>query len=104
MLSLNGSLSEYKLINNEIEQTYIDVSSRIAYSFKPQTKLTLYLGYRNQIGENIDLNLLTTRCEFNTILRQLYLTLGIEAYRRNYLKQEINLNGAYIRITRKFWK
>jgi hypothetical protein len=102
LLSINGSVRDYKGINNEIEQTYIDVSSRITYSFKPQTKLNFDVGYRNQIGDNINLELLTARCEFITILRQLYFTLGIEAYRRSYINQDINLNGAYIRITRKF--
>ncbi len=103
LLSLVGNINQYKMIADRTNEIYEDISGRFAYSFKPEMKLNLELGYRKQIGYEINLNLLTARTEFTMIIRQIYLTAGLEVYRRYYLDNEtINFNGAYVSIVRKF--
>lgn len=102
MYSLNGSLRDYKKINDEVNQTYTDVSASLGYMFNPRTKFMVSGGYRNQTGEQIDLDLITAKAELTTSLRQLYLTLGVDYYNKKYLTESIDFKGAYVRIVRKF--
>ena len=103
LVSLIGNVRDYITIGDRKNELYADISSKVAYSFNSQTKLNLELGYRDQKGYQIDLNLLTARTELNMVYRKIYFTLGVEIYRRNYLNREtINFNGAYMSIIRKF--
>ncbi|MFH1321655.1 MAG: hypothetical protein ABII90_13515 [Bacteroidota bacterium] len=102
LVSLNGNMRYYQMINEEIKQKYSDISGRIAYNIKSHTKLNLEIGYRNQKGQGIDLDLFTARSEFTTIVRQMFFTVGLEIYRRNYLGEQFDLNGAYFQVARKF--
>ncbi|MCD4736065.1 MAG: hypothetical protein K8R53_08485 [Bacteroidales bacterium] len=103
ILSLVGNVRDYITIGNRKNEFYADVSGRVAYRFNTRTKLNLELGYRDQKGYAIDLDLFTARTEFTIIVRKVYFTAGLEAYRRNYLNREkINFNGAYLSIVRKF--
>ena len=103
MLSLVGNINHYKIIADRKNEIYQDISGRAVYNFNPEMKLNLELGYRKQIGYEINLNLLTARTEFTMIVRKIYITAGLEVYRRYYLDNEtINFNGAYISIVRKF--
>jgi hypothetical protein len=102
LYSLNGNYRDYKEIDNETDQKYTDVSGNIAYMFTAVSKLNVELGYRKQIGNAIDLDLLTLRTEFTTTYRQLFFKVGVELYRRTYLNEDVNFNGAYIQIIRNF--
>ena len=103
LLSLVGNVRDYITIGERKNEYYADISGRVAYSFNPKTKLNLELGYRDQKGYYIDLDLFTARTEFIIIIRKVFFTVGLEVYRRNYLNREtINFNGAYFSIVRKF--
>ena len=103
LFSLIGNVRDYITIGDRQNELYTDISGKVAYSFNSQTKLNLELGYRDQNGYQIDLNLLTARTELNMVYRKIYFTLGLEVYRRDYLNREtINFNGAYVSIMRKF--
>lgn len=100
--SLNFNLRDYDMINEQINQTFADVSGRISYKTGSRSKLNLESNYRKQQGRQIDLDLLTLRSEYSTAVRQMYFTIGLEMYRRNYLNEEINLTGGYVKIARRF--
>lgn len=102
LLTLNGNVRDYKMIADEVDQLYANVSGKITYRLGPQMKVSMESGYLNQRGMNIDLDLLTARAEFHSAFNRLHVRLGVEMYRRMYLNSEFAFNGAYIQITRKF--
>lgn len=103
LISLYGNARYYFIINNRRDELYASLTAKIAYSFNSRTKLNLELGYRDDRGYQIDLDLLTARSEFTIIVRKIFITLGLEVYRRNYLNREtIDFNGAYLSLVRKF--
>jgi len=104
MLMLNGNLQDYVMLN-EAEtrnQKYLDITGRLIYSFVKQTHLDVDLMYRKQSGRGIDLDLLTSRSEVTSVVNRLYLSVGVELYRRNYVGEKINFKGTYFKIVRKF--
>ncbi len=102
LLSLNGELSDINLIETDTDQLFSSLFGKVIYQFKPQTKINFDLGYRKQIGEQIDLDLITAKAEYNTVYRNLYLKLGLEFYKRNYVGEQLNFGGVYFQIDRKF--
>lgn len=72
------------------------------YRISPRMRVSLEAGYLNQRGANIDLDLLTSRAEFQSNFNKLQLRVGLELYRRLYLNSEFNFNGTYIQLTRRF--
>ena len=102
LLTLSGSIRDYQMIADEVDQLYANVSGKVAYRIRPQMMVSLESGYLNQSGTNLDLDLLTGRAEFHSVFNKLHLRIGIEMYRRMYLNSEFAFNGAYVRVTRKF--
>jgi len=102
LLSLNGNIRNYYMIDEDLKRNYSDLSGNITYRFSQISTIDLNLGYRNQKGEGIDLELLTGRSEFKTVYRKLFVIIGLEFYKRNYLNEKINFNGAYLQLARKF--
>jgi len=102
ILSVNGSIRDYNMVDENINRKYSDLSGKAAYAFKPGMKLDLMLGYRHQKGPGIDLDLLTASTELNIIYRQLYLTAGVSTYQRDYLEDITNYYSLYLEIVRKF--
>jgi hypothetical protein len=103
-LVLNGNIQNYTMLNEPEAriQRYTDITGKVEYVIVRQTKLNLDVMYRNQKGHGIDLDLLTARLELTSVIYQLYITAGIEVYRRNYIGEKINFKGTYIQISRKF--
>jgi hypothetical protein len=83
-------------------QRYLDISGKAEYTIIKQTKLNLDVMYRKQSGRGIDLDLLTARLEITSVIYQLYVTAGVEVYRRDYIGDKINFKGTYIQISRRF--
>lgn len=102
LLSLNGNIRDYNMLDENIKRIYSDISGKAVYEFTPTTKLDLMVGYRHQDGPGIDLNLLTASTKFETIYRKLVLTVGLDLYRREYLGDDTNYYGGYIQLVRKF--
>lgn len=102
LLTLNGSIRDYQMIAEEVDQLYANISGKVAYRIRPQMQVSLESGYLNQRGTNVELDLLTARAEFHSVFNMLHLRVGVEMYRRIYLNSEFDFNGAYIRVTRKF--
>jgi hypothetical protein len=102
LLTLNGNIRDYRMIADEVDQWYANLSGKLLYRIGPRMKVSLEGGYLNQRGANIDLDLLTSRAEFISIFNKLQLRLGLELYRRLYQNSDFAFNGAYVQITRRF--
>ena len=102
ILSLNGNIRDYDMVDEFIHRKYSDISGGATYEFTPRIKLNFTLGYRKQRGPGIDLDLLTARTEFDMVYRQLYITFGADLYRRDYLNEITDYNGIYLQLSRKF--
>lgn len=102
LLTLNGNIRDYRMIADEVDQLYANISGKVVYRIGPRMRLSLQSGYLDQKGANIDLELLTARFEFLSNFNKLQLRMGLELYRRLYLNSEFDFNGAYIQLTRRF--
>ena len=90
------------MIADEVDQWYANLSGKLVYRIGPRMRVSLESGYLNQRGANIDLDLLTSRAEFQSTFNKLQIRLGLELYRRLYQNSEFDFNGAYIQLTRRF--
>jgi len=102
LLTVNGNIRDYRMIADEVDQLYANLSGKLAYMIRPRMRVSIESAYLNQRGANIDLDLLTARAEFFSEFNKLQLRVGLEVYRRLYLNSEFNFNGAYIQLTRRF--
>jgi len=102
LYSLNANYRDYHMRYNDTYQSYADVMGNLAYSISPAARLSLELGYRKQIGEGIDLDLFTSRLEFNMNYRKLFLRAGVELYSRIYLGENLDYYNVYLKLTRTF--
>jgi hypothetical protein len=99
---LDGNYRNYRMLEDNSIQKYADLSGNISYMVSPQTKVTLDIGYRNQVGAGINLNLLTARGEIVANYNKLYFKAGVEVYKRLYLNDNINFFRVYAEIVRTF--
>ncbi len=102
LVTVNGNVRDYRMIADEVDQLYANASGKLTWTIRPGMRWSLSGGYLRQRGRNIDLDLLTSRTEFTTSYRSLYLSVGLEMYRRIYRESQFIFNGAYVQITRRF--
>ncbi len=102
LLSMNGDYTDLLLTETNTRQLYASVFGKVVYQLKPRMKTNFDIGYRKQIGDEIDLDLITAKLEFNTVYRNLYMKVGLELYKRNYVGEQFNFRGAYFQIDRRF--
>ncbi len=103
--SLNSEFIDYLMIEFEGQrQVYYNISGNIAYNFTAKTRINLEGGYRKQDGDakGIYLNLLTSRLEFTTIYRQIFITAAAEIYRRELVDEQLDFNKVSLKISRRF--
>jgi hypothetical protein len=104
MLMLNGNMQDYVMLDKpEPEyQKYMDLTGKAIYTIHKNTNVNLDLMYRRQTGRGIDLDLMTAKTEVTSSVNRLYITLGVEVYKRNYVGEIINFKGTYFKVVRKF--
>jgi hypothetical protein len=102
LLNVNGNIRNYRMIADEVDQIYSNLSGKIAYKIRQGMNISVESGYLNQRGLNIDLDLVTARAEFHSVFQKLHLRIGVEMYKRMYLNSNFAFNGAYVQVTRKF--
>ncbi|MHC1706615.1 MAG: hypothetical protein AB9842_03720 [Bacteroidales bacterium] len=102
LFALNGNYNDYYLVMDKLHQKFTDISGQLAYNVTQNSKINFDLGYRQQEGQGMDLDLLNARLEYSTLFRQISLTLGVQSFDRTYLKEKDKYNGAYFRISRRF--
>jgi len=99
---VRGNRRTYKLLSKNEKQNITDISGRVAYLLGAYSRASLDGGYRFQEGRGLDLNLSNLRAEFSTRFRAVYMTFGLEMYRRNFAGEKIDYNGGYVKVERKF--
>jgi hypothetical protein len=102
LYSLNGNIRDYYMVDDSTRQKFIDITGKVSYSFSQYLTFNLEMGYRKQIGDRIDLDLLIARGEFIGFIRQISFRIGIETYKRDYLYEKTNFIGGFIAIARTF--
>ena len=102
LLSVNCNYRDYNMVEEETHRRYADVTGIAAWQFAPSSKIDLSLGYRQQRGPGVDLDLLTARSELKSQYRKLFVTLGVNLYRRNYMGDITNFSSIYMDVARRF--
>jgi hypothetical protein len=102
LISINGSILDYKLIDDDVNQIYSNINGKITYNINQRIRIDLDGGYLSQKGQNIDLKLLTSKLEISTSFRQLFIRGGIEMYNRHYLNSDFLYAGTFVELVRKF--
>lgn len=102
LFTLNGNVRDYRMIADEVDQLYANLSGKAAYQIRPKMRVSLEAGYLSQRGTNIDLDLFTSRAEFQAYFNKLQVRLGLDIYKRLYLNSEFAFNGAYLQFIRRF--
>ncbi len=102
LLSFNGDVTNLTLTETNEDQFYSSLYGKVVFMIKPQTKINFDLGYRKQLGQGIDLDLFTSKLEYNMVYRKLLLKIGLEVYKRNYVGEQLNFRGVYFQIDRRF--
>lgn len=102
LLSIDANYRYFRRLDRDVNQQYFDISGKMAYRIKMNSKLNTEVGYRKQNGEGIDLDLVFAKGEFTTYIRNLFVTMGIEFYHRNYIGEEFKVKGGYFKIERRF--
>ncbi|MCF8222566.1 MAG: hypothetical protein K9J25_05415 [Bacteroidales bacterium] len=100
--SINCNVKDYKIIDNDLNHRYYNISARWGYIISPGTRIVINAGYLKQKGRNIDLDLFTSKAEIQTSFRKFYIKAGIHNYLRHYLDSEHIFYGTYIELSRKF--
>jgi hypothetical protein len=102
LISVNGNILDYRLIGDDVNQLFANITGKVTYSFNFKTRLDCEAGYLSQQGKNIDLKLFTSKLEISTAFRQLHLGAGVEMYNRQYLNSDFSFLGTFIELVRKF--
>ena len=102
LLSMNGDVTDLTLTETNTDQLYASIFGKAVYLIKPRMKVNLDLEYRKQVGDEIDLDLIRAKTEFNTSVHKIYIRLGLEVYRRYYISEQIDYWGVYFQVERRF--
>jgi hypothetical protein len=102
LVSGNGSLRDYMLIDTDVNHQYANVSGRISYQISSRIKANVQIGYLSQKGPGIDLELLNGRIEIMTHFRKLYFKTGLIHYNRTYTNSNFTYSRAFAQLSRKF--
>ena len=100
LYSLNGNMHDFYMLDDHSVQKFIDLTGKISYVVSPHFSINVELGYRKQMGQRIDLDLLIARGEIITSIRQISFRIGAETYKRDYLNEKNNFIGSFLKITR----
>jgi hypothetical protein len=95
-------MRSYDLTADNTRQQFIDMIGNLGYQISPQTNISVELGYRKQVGQQIGLDLLTSRIQFATVFRQISVKVGFDVYQRDYLNERTHYLGGFIQIVRNF--
>lgn len=102
VFAFNGNVRNYRMLDQNTNQNYYDAAANIGYNFNAYTRITFEGTYRKQLGQGIDLDLLTGKIEFQATFRQVFIRAGVQVYRRIYLGEQTNFVGGFFEIVRSF--
>jgi hypothetical protein len=101
-VDIYGNLIKRMLINTNTDQVFSDAHGSAKYRLGSKSHISLDFGYRKQIGEQIDLDLLTAKLEFQSTYNSYHFKVGADAYRRLYVGTELIIRGVYFELGRRF--
>lgn len=102
LLSVTGSLKDYTLKPVNEKQRFASISSHLVYVIDRNSKVNFESAYIFQEGRGIDLDFLSFKGEWQTNFRQVGMVLGFERFSRNFSGEQIDFNGFYLKLERKF--
>ena len=102
LLSLNGTLRDHRILDQDLNYLYSNLSTRFAYSINSWSRLNIEASYLKQNGRTIELDLLTGKTELVATLRKLSLKGGFNIYKRSYSNSSFFYTGTQVEIIRKF--
>lgn len=102
LLSVNGTIRDYTMLDTDVDHTYTNLSGRFTYSINSWSKLNIEGGYLKQIGSTIDLNLISGKTEFIATMRKLSMKASFNIYKRSYSRSNFFYTGTHLEIIRKF--
>lgn len=102
IFSLNGNISDYRFIDDDIDQLYSNISGKVNITVTRNIRVNLEAGYLEQSGRNIDLTLITARAEAVATFRQLMVRLANDMYVRSYTDSRFRFFGTRLELIRKF--
>lgn len=102
LVSLNGDVTDQIITFDRDKQLFANAFGKVVYMIQPKTRVNFDFGYRKQVGNQIDLDMITGRAELNTVFRNLYMRFGLEVYKRTYINEKLEFRGIYFRIDRRF--
>ncbi|MBI2967805.1 MAG: hypothetical protein HYY40_08330 [Bacteroidetes bacterium] len=100
--TLSGNLKNYQMVSDNTKQNFSDIAGVITYVIRQNVKVNITGGYQKQNVRQVSLDLVTGKSEITADYRQWHLSAGLELYRRMQANEEINFNGIFISIVRKF--
>ncbi|MCB0729633.1 MAG: hypothetical protein KDC88_01260 [Ignavibacteriae bacterium] len=101
-VNLSGNLKYIELLEDKRKQEFQDLNGNIIYNIDQNISINLESNYRFQKGRGLDLNLGIIKGEVDFRFRNLFLAIGAEKYKRNFLDEKIDYQGGFVRIQRKF--
>ncbi len=101
-VSVTGNLRDFLFLDENEHQKFANLTGRILLYIGKNTNINIMGGYRIQEGRKVDLNLKTIRGELTTRWRQFILTLGVQAFYRDFVSEDVEFQHGYFRIEREF--
>ncbi len=101
-LSLMANYDSYRMTDDAYLRTFSSVSGNFSWRIATELKLDTEIAYRLQDEPGYKLGYFSAKSKLTAIYRQLHLSVGLEAYYRDYLGYNHGINGAFIEIKRKF--
>ncbi len=100
--SLNASYKDTKL--TEVNQSYqsASVSASANYQLNNKTNVKINSGYSYQRWIDRGMNVFNTRGEITYKYLQIFLTLGVQYFDRDYYTEKVNFQDVFLRIERRF--
>ena len=103
VFSINANWRDYKLPTESEHRLYGDFNGMLSYAVNKKSKIDVTLGYQSQEGQQINLDLVTLRTKYSTMIRKLVFVVGVDGFDRVYLSnQKTDYLGAYVQIVKKF--
>ncbi|MCB0313453.1 MAG: hypothetical protein KDH84_09350, partial [Calditrichaeota bacterium] len=100
--ALNASRYRFTYRETDEVQRFDQLSAHVTWMLSRQSRINLFGNYRFQKGRGIDLELGSLRGEYSARMRMLWITFGVDLYRRDFLTEELSYQRTYIRLERKF--
>ena len=102
LYSLTASRKRFVRLDQDRTEIYADLYGGLTWQINHRSKVDVNVGYRDQKGRQVDLELFTTRVQYSISFRLISINVGGAVFRRDYLEETMDYNNVYIQIMRRF--